>query len=637
MGVPEGNGMVNSLKLASLKNVSGRRRILPENEEFEKYQPNDVNMGGTQSPVPATAYNVPVPNPTGGIMPENYDVRANQVIPQQQAPNMPLDVQGQPAYGRLGRALSSQQAKAKTPFMSPLVNNAPYAPSAQEPGVMDRPIPQQAEPMPEELPPKNLDSKNLNFELPSFKLTPSYQKAQEGVPQQGLPPQPEITPEVSPEQQAAAKEQFNAKIEEAKNDPNGGFPVNGATDAVLEDPELTSAVSEYTGIDINDPEYQNGAKIMEAALSGEEASLNDFTKTNAEQITRAKERIAEGSATDSDKFYIGLALLMPLIVGGVFGKEAGLGALAGGAKAFGDILGERKKQVGVDEKALAELNKEAGELGEKHGKLQLDKIGKLAALNKLFPGEHPELKGMGYKKITDPDTGKQVDAFEIKPGFFAKPEYLASKEARKDMLQEAKKLVGIKTYVKDINDLTEQAIDVASQLKEHEGFFSKAWKSTLGGAKIPGSLSETSPDVIVNGEKQSAGIALGQLRGLIANAYSHAKEMGQLDRAAQAHFENILGSPESSMLSVKDFLVQLKKLREYTQKGFVDEVGNRGFFDKFAKHEMQEANKNVDKYFQTKKDINTLKEDKQEMSEVPESDREKNKKFRAERSKQKRG
>ena len=60
--------------LSKLPKAGSRRRIVdPEILEEEEYEPDYSNVSNTET-------NTPVPTMEGGIAPESFDVRANQVV-----------------------------------------------------------------------------------------------------------------------------------------------------------------------------------------------------------------------------------------------------------------------------------------------------------------------------------------------------------------------------------------------------------------------------------------------------------------------------------------------------------------------------------------------------------------------------
>src|SRR5690606_9915783 len=140
----------------------------------------------------------------------------------------------------------------------------------------------------------------------------------------------------------------------------------------------------YTGINY-EPQIAQQVSSYEEAMKGIEDQYNGITSNLSEQAKQINQRIMSNQATDADKYYIGLALLMPLIIGGIFGKEAGLGALGGGAKGIADVLAGRQKSIRDDEASLLDIAKQQVGTQEKLANINLDKAKLGPALRSALP------------------------------------------------------------------------------------------------------------------------------------------------------------------------------------------------------------------------------------------------------------
>ena len=78
--------------------------------------------------------------------------------------------------------------------------------------------------------------------------------------------------------------------------------------------------------------------------------------------------------------------------------------------------------------------------------------------------------------------------------------------------------------------------------------------------------------------------------GFLANAYGMAKEIGQLDRAAQNHIKKIVENPTSTFLSPEDSLNQILEVRKLAQRGLVRGAANKGFYPEFVIRDMEQVN-----------------------------------------------
>jgi hypothetical protein len=242
-----------------------------------------------------------------------------------------------------------------------------------------------------------------------------------------------------------------------------------------------------------------------------------------------------------------------------------------------------------DEASLLDLSKQQSANQEKLSNIGLEKAKLGPALRKMLPEDpNAHLAGMREGVWENPETGEEVRGVEIKPGLIARPEFLATKEGKADMLKAANELSEVKTYVDEVNDLTEDVINIVTQLDDP----SFAWKgltSILSG-KSPTILAKMTQDVDVDGRKVNAGVALEEKLGFLANAYGMAKEIGQLDRAAQNHIKKIVENPTSTFLTPADSLNQILEVRKLAQRGLVRGAANKGFYPEFVIRDMEQVN-----------------------------------------------
>ena len=92
------------------------------------------------------------------------------------------------------------------------------------------------------------------------------------------------------------------------------------------------------------------------------------------------------------------------------------------------------------------------------------------------------------------------------------------------------------------------------------------------------------------GRKVNAGLVLAEKLGFLANAYAQAKELGQLDRAAQSHIEKIMLNPTSTLATGKDAIDQMLEVRKLSQRGLVRSAANKGFYPQFLQEQIEEKN-----------------------------------------------
>lgn len=588
-------------RLGGLKSVSNRRRIMPESELLQD-EDIDTDVSGTAQPLPnfanfkSPSANMPESDLGGELTAQSYDVRANSVTPPEQE---------EPGFlSRLGKALADYVSPQKRQEMSEqnaqLFNRSPAIPEQAAP--QTPPIATAQVDMQEGLPPvtasqqeykgpqapetspgffgaiKDYFSPTKNAEMEHYNAD-LLQDAQ--LRSQGKDPL-EVRNQVH--------QNLNQEVEKAMEQP-WQYAAYGSASEVANSPALQAEFKQITGIDY-EPQIAAQVTQHEAAMKGVEDSLNGINTQLGEREEGIKQRILNNQSTESDKYYIGLALLMPLIIGGLFGKEAGLGALGGGAKGIADVLGNRQKEMREDEASLLDINKQQGANTEKLANIGLEKAKLGPALRKLLP-EDPNQHLVGMREIEwkDPKTGQKTKGVEVKPGLIARPEFLSSKEGKMDMLKAANELTQVKTFVKEMDDLTQDVSEIVTQLKDP----TKLWKgfTSLLQGKVPGSLSAMTEDVMFDGRMQNAGTLLEEKLGFLANAYGMAKEIGQLDRAAQAHIKKIIENPTSTLLTPRDALNQVLEVRKLAQKGLVENATNRGFYPEFIIKDLESRNEGL--------------------------------------------
>jgi len=587
-------------RLSGLKNVRGRS-VMPGAEFLQDLEDVDNDVSGTASPLPNFAnfksptQNLPENDLGGELTPQSYDVRANSVSPQPQAQH---EDNGFGASLRsLGANLWNSFKEGWTPGLDPEVAKKIGQNREQEAPLPAEPVPEtqlppgtymhagltpppQWTPKPEQTPGfwgaisdwRNPTKMDQMTEYNKDLLTQAQLKSQGENPDQVL---------------AQRHEKLKGDVKKAMDNPMqvGAY---GAAEEVASNPILTEEFKRYTGINY-DEEVAAQVSKFEAAMQGIEDSYNGINTQLDEQSEGIRQRILNNQSTDSDKYYIGLALLMPLLIGGLFGKQAGLGALGGTAKGFADILGNREKGIREDEASLMDIGKQKAGNVEKLANLSLEKAKLEPFVRKNLP-EDPlaHLIGMDKAPYTDPETGKTEDVYEVLPGFVAKSKYVNTEKARERMEKAAGELSDTKTYVSQVNDLTSNVMDILGQLKDKP-----SWKKlhiAPINAMIPGALSSLTDKVMWKGQMVPAGPLLESELGILANQYAHAQDLGQLDRAAQSHMEKLIGNPTKSLLTPQDVENQIMNVRQFVQNELINKTKNKGFIPDFVIRDMQEAN-----------------------------------------------
>ncbi len=581
-------------RLGGLKNVSGRRRVMPEFLQDMDEQPD---VSGLTPKLPNFAnFSTPTPNKPesdlgGEITPQSYDIRANSV-------QNPQDQAQEPGFwskvgGALANYVTPKGPKTLEEFKSK------YEPQPQaEPNPINQPS--QYQMLKEKYQPEQPNMRPEQFETPGRPesspgimgaikdyLSPT-KNAEMDVYNKDLSQNAQLLSQnKNPEEvRNSVNANFQQDLDKAMQNP-GDFAVYGSADEVASDPRLQQEFQQYTGINYT-PQVQAEVSKHEEAMKGVEDALSGLDTQLNEQAEGIKQRILNNQSTDADKYYIGLALLMPLIVGGIFGKEAGLGALGGSAKGIAESLGNRQKGIREDEASLLDINKQQAINQEKLANVGIEKAKLPMQIRKNLPDDpYAHLSNMD---IIRDENGKVMGA-EIKPGLVAKAKYLHSQKSLEDMTKAANELTAVKTYVDDVNSLTDDVINIVGQLKDPTIFY-KGFVNAMGG-KVPGALSKLTQDVEFEGRRQNAGTLLEEKLGFLANKYGMAQQLGQLDRAAQSHIKKIMDNPTSTLLTPRDALNQMLEVRKLVQNGLVNQAENAGFYSEYLKKGLQEKNQKL--------------------------------------------
>lgn len=568
------SGQMGSIlsRLQGLKNVSGRK-VMPGQELFQEPEYEETDLADTaQSPPPLLpefnnflpTKNEPESDMGGELTPQSYDIRANSVEPNEQ------ELTQKPGFwDNLGQRLAeyinpkpdireqtmnipAQQPNEGVGFWNQLEKEAtkPYS------GMSVGALPNIKKAFVEQYTP--------NISPETYKQFPNLKKP------------PEIINQEQGEQKIAidAQEILREKLEKAQKEPYT-TSVYGATDIVANQPDLQEKFKVMTGMNFDDQiaeETKQRERVLEDLQNNQNQEMNGYT----DQEKRINERILSNQATDADKFYIGIALLMPLLIGGLFGKEAGLGALGGAAKGVSEIYGNRQKETMKNEELLADLVNKKAEAGHRQADLDLKRLSIPQEVKKNLPkDEKAFLTGTSEVTWKDPNTGKEMVGFQIKPNLIAYPEYVTNEDEKKEMRKEAQELSTAITPVKEINKLTDDIIQISSKM-EDKGIMNQALAAYLSG-KNPGLATKTGEMIDYNGRKVNSYVVLEHKIKLLVDAYRQAKGMRALTNTVQDHIEGLFRNPAASFQSYEDTIDQMLYTRELAQSRLLNTVSASGF------------------------------------------------------------
>lgn len=597
-------------RLQGLKKVGGKRRVMEPLDTLQDLAESDVDVSGTAAqPLPEFGNflpNSPQAEMGGELTAQSYDVRANTATP----PPPEEDEGWFSSLKNLGSQLGSYIKQGWTPGISdetrermgikPLAQTPPIATQQVDEAEGLPPVTASQEVQAQEESPGIFGTigKGIKDYLKPFgteghwygEPSPETARLMENAQ---LRAQGKVPDEYRAEQEQIKKntqDTVREKIDKALENPTT-TAVYGASDIVANQPELKAQFNKIVGMDFNE-EIARQTSEYEKVLDDMENLNNQEMQGYTDQEKRILQRIQNNEATDADKYFIGLAVLMPLIVGAFFGKEAALGALGGGAQGFANILGRRTKENMENEKLLADIGQNKGQNQLKKAELDLKRIGLPAEIRKNLPkDENEHLIGKDSVTWEDPATGEKKEGVKIKPGLVAYPEFVKDKDELKEMRKEAQDIAPAVNATKEINKLTGDIINIASQLKD-KNILGQALGAYVSG-KDAGLATKLGEEIEYEGRKVNSYVVLEHKLKLLVDAYRQAKGMRALTSTVQEHIDSLFRNPAASFQSYEDTVDQMLYTRDLAQSRLMNTVAGAGFVPEFVAEQLQPHVKDV--------------------------------------------
>jgi len=598
-------------RLQGLKNV-GKRRVMEPPEVLQDLDESDVDVSGTAQPQPLPDFgnflpNTPQTEMGGELTAQSYDVRANTATP---PPEEEEEGWGS-SLRKLGSNLANYMKEGWTPGISdetrqrmgikPLAQTPPIATQQVDEAEGLPPVTASQEVQQQEESPGLFGTigKGIKDYLKPFgteghwygEPTPENAQLMENAQLRAQGHNPDEYRAQQAEAKQKQQEEVKARAEKALENPTSTV-VYGASDMVANQPELKAQFNKITGMDFTD-EIAKQTSEYEKVLDDMDNVNNQEMQGYTDQEKRILQRIQNNEATDADKYFIGLAVLMPLIVGAFFGKQAALGALGGGAKGFADILGRRGKENMENEKLLADIQQNKGQNELKRAEIDLKRLGLPAEIRKNLPkDENEHLIGKNEVTWTDPASGEEMRGVQIKPGLVALPEFVKDKEELKEMRKEAQEINSAINPTKEINKLTGDIINIVDMMPE-KGFFGQAFAAAISG-KDPGLATKFVGEPIeYEGRKVNSYVVLEHKLKLLVDAYRQAKGMRALTNTVQEHIDSLFRNPSASFQSYQDTKDQMLYTRDLAQSRLMNTVTSAGFAPEFVAEMLQPHVKGV--------------------------------------------
>lgn len=602
-------------RLQGLKNFNPKRRVMGMPEFMENVEPNEPDVSGTAQPLPDFANfvspesNLPQSDLGGELTAQSYDVRANTANPPQEDEGFGSSLR------KLGANLWQNFKEGWTPSLAPE--------TAQRLGMNPKsvaqtpPVATEQVDMQEGLPPVSASEQvaqgeqqpestswyeNVGNALKDYvkpfgtrehwygEGTPETRKLLEDAQLRAQGKDPDAYRAEQAKIHQNTQDVVMGKIDQAMENPTT-TAVYGASDMVANQPDLQKGFNTITGIDFT-PQIAAQTKEYEKVLDDIQNQINQEGNGYTEQEKRIQDRILANQATDQDKYYIGLAVLLPLLVGAFFGKEAALGALGGSAKGFADVLGRKQKDIMENEKLLADIGTSKGDLALKKAELDLKRLGLPAEIQKNLPKD-PNEHLVGKREVTwvDPNDGIEKKGVEIKPGLVALPEFIKDKEELKEMRKEAQEISSAINPTKEINKLTGDIVKIASQL-EDKNILGQALGAYVSG-KDPGLATKLGQQIEYEGRMVNSYVVLEHKLKLLVDAYRQAKGMRALTNTVQEHIDSLFRNPAASFQSYDDTIDQMLYTRDLAQSRLLNTVASAGFVPEFVIEQLQPNVKSV--------------------------------------------
>ena len=617
-------------RLAGLKNVRPRR-VMQGGGILENMEDEDEDVSGTSNPMdgiaklPSVAANIPEPDLGGELTSQSYDVRANSASPPEQEPGL---------LSRFGSAISDYVNPAKRQQVSQ-ENRAQFDRNQVTP--QTPPVATAQADLQQGIPPVTASEEESNPQNQGFwkNLINADKNAANNI-EQGTKNflneafVPSVSPEtyeqfnIKPPPDVLQRDQQRKQLDQKKMDEAEMNPMQvaayGATDAFANQPELIAQFDEYTGINFDEQKKEMTEKY-EKVLSDLQNGQMQNDAAYDEQERRIKERILSNEANDSDKFYIGMALLMPLLIGGIFGKEAALGALGGGAKGIADVYNNRQTNTRKDEELLSDIYKQRDMNDAKKGELDLERLKIPQTIEKNLPkDEYADLKGMNIVTLKDPTTGDVVASGpEVLPDLVLDLSYGNTPKKRERAEKAAEELEKEKAALERANQATSDIIQAAMQLKDI-GVVSKILAYALSEEKndsLKKLVKSIAPDIVVDGRKQNSAVYIDSKIEQMKDAYRRNEQMKAFTATVADHISNMAENPQYSGLKPTDLIDQMLGMRDRGQQFFVDRVASQGFYKQPLVNKFGKLNRELYKGLNSKEDKKLDERDKQLMYGSP--------------------
>ena len=358
-------------------------------------------------------------------------------------------------------------------------------------------------------------------------------------------------------------------------------PQSGAIEAALKDDQVMEFLREA-----DDRTNPYDKKVIEDGI----AISNLFSKREEDRTKREEElakSLKSGNLTSEEIVSLGLAIVVPALLALFYGKDAALGAIAGGLKGTSEFFSNKQPDKKFVNQELGKLSEERKKDSLEELKLKKDLLKDIDSpkVRKFLENRQLQLFESG-KKIgieVDPQNNLYLDYSKLK----------GDREFEKWDKDENKDREALSNQI-EINESLENIKDLMLELKKQnpsllttlvdnfKGYIPKSWRDLT-----PESLKflKTEPiNILVNGEVRQVD-PLRQLEQLLAKfqtAYINMNNMdNRLTNNVKDHLADVLPNPGSFLQwfsqDIDDFIEKVNTLKNETNRRFIKNAEINGY------------------------------------------------------------
>ncbi len=354
----------------------------------------------------------------------------------------------------------------------------------------------------------------------------------------------------------------------------------GAVEQASQDPQVMADLERLNGLKKIDPQDLDEAKNWQKVLTEKQEALNEEEKA---MLQKAE----SGDLTMMDKFAIGLAIAIPILLALRYGSDVGLVAAGSGMQGFAGANMKQQKLAG--EKSIADT-KRKGEIQDQ----RLDLANKNLDMNKKFAESIPDKAAREFLN------NKDIRPVGNKVGIFMGDERDALALDAKQLETSDEGIKTAKEYVKDAKDtvgllnksnlVIDELTDILEAMPQDSGLWNViksnwGWFSSVGGKNPFGGeplmIDVQGKDGKVR--KVNAFEMLKQKTTALQDIYNKVNlSRANLTDAVLTHWDSILGDPKKldqwlTGQSMQTVIDKTQSLKDFLNAGATEVMVGHGF------------------------------------------------------------